>query len=234
MSMSHSISTSSTISTTPANIPASSSCLEFFQLIEPEPVFPPQYECISLPSKPRATWPSELEGQETLPSYTPTVYKMLSLQRKLEWITPYELSPNRQWKHVILELNSTQLNVYGNDRQLAPIYANSGAINLTKPDQFKSRLTNDFDLRQRCFYKERGLLSKDNLVRSYSLQYGRIGIALDYKKRKNVVRLRLETEQFLLEFPTTQSMIEWYCCIGLGIDNALDLNRREMPKYWIY
>ncbi|GME99095.1 unnamed protein product [Ambrosiozyma monospora] len=27
------------------------------------------------------------------------------------------------------------------------------------------------------------------------------------------------------------SMIEWYCCIGLGIDNALDLNRREMPKY---
>ncbi|ODV97349.1 hypothetical protein PACTADRAFT_29775, partial [Pachysolen tannophilus NRRL Y-2460] len=72
---------------------------------------------------------------------------------------------------------------------------------------------------------------KAHLLKSYSLQHAKIGIAQDYKKWKYTLRLRCETEQFLIQFPTAQSMIEWNLALCLGRDNALDLARRSMPHY---
>ncbi|KAG7758944.1 hypothetical protein KL911_000081 [Ogataea haglerorum] len=194
--------------------------------LEPTPVFPPSYSTLA-PGKPKPVYSNPDEGHEPLPDYLPTVYKITTLSRKLEWISPYELAPQRQWRSVIVELNSTQLNIYNRDAAPRP----AGCVSADDERLYKSRLTTSHDLRDKALFAQQGLLAPDNLVRSYSLQYAKVGIATDYKKKKHTLRLRAETEQFLLEFPTVESMIEWYCCLNLGIDNSLDLTRREMPKY---
>lgn len=69
------------------------------------------------------------------------------------------------------------------------------------------------------------------LVRSYSLQHAKLGLASDYTKRSNVLRLRLENEQLLILFGTPKEMIQWNLGISLGRDLSLDLIDREMPRY---
>lgn len=94
-----------------------------------------------------------------------------------------------------------------------------------------SNYTTKTDLQALKTFKRLHILDSTNIVRSYSLQYGKVGLAIDYKKKQFVLRLRLECEQFMLEFPSSESIIEWYNAITLGIDNSLDLTRREFPKY---
>ncbi|KAH3663204.1 hypothetical protein OGATHE_004780 [Ogataea polymorpha] len=200
--------------------------MDALTFLEPTPVFPPSYSTL-VPGKPKPVYANPDEGYELLPDYLPTVYKIATLSRKLEWISPYELAPQRQWRSVIVELNSTQLNIYNRDAAARP----AGCLSADNEKLYKSRLTTSRDLRDKASFAQQGLLVPENLVRSYSLQYAKVGIATDYKKKKHTLRLRVETEQFLLEFPTVESMIEWYCCLNLGIDNSLDLTRREMPKY---
>ena len=50
--------------------------------------------------------------------------------------------------------------------------------------------------------------SKD-LQRKYSLQHAESGLASDYIKRKNVIRVRMEGEQFLLQARDVPAVIEW-------------------------
>lgn len=97
--------------------------------------------------------------------------------------------------------------------------------------QYTSTYTTKTDLQALKTFKGLHLLDSTNIIRSYSLQYGKVGLAIDYKKKHFVLRLRLECEQFMLEFPCSEAIIEWYNAITLGIDNALELNRRELPKF---
>lgn len=98
-------------------------------------------------------------------------------------------------------------------------------------DNFRSVMTTKTDLKALKFFKSIKALESTKIVRSFTLQYGKIGLAIDYKKKSDVFRGRFETEQFLLKFPSTEAMVEWYNAINLGIDTALDLSRREMPTY---
>lgn len=50
---------------------------------------------------------------------------------------------------------------------------------------------------------------KSDLVRAYTLQHAESGLGNDYLKRKNVVRVRLEGEQFLLQAPNVPAVVEW-------------------------
>lgn len=69
------------------------------------------------------------------------------------------------------------------------------------------------------------------LIRSYSLQHARIGLATDYTKKTNVLRLRLESEQFLLNFASVEDLIDWNLGLSIGRDVAMDLTDREAPRY---
>lgn len=51
--------------------------------------------------------------------------------------------------------------------------------------------------------------SKGDLIRAYTLQYAESGLGNDYVKRKNVIRVRLEGEQFLLQAADVPSVVEW-------------------------
>ncbi|AET40762.1 uncharacterized protein Ecym_6387 [Eremothecium cymbalariae DBVPG len=74
-------------------------------------------------------------------------------------------------------------------------------------------------------------LSKDKLYKSYSLQFATFGIPMDYKKKSYVLRMRCQTNQFLLNFAYVDDMIMWNVLLSVGIGVALDLDQREMPSY---
>lgn len=51
--------------------------------------------------------------------------------------------------------------------------------------------------------------SPKDLIKGYTLQNAESGLASDYSKRKNVIRVRMEGEQFLLQAQDVASVIDW-------------------------
>ncbi|KAF9443806.1 hypothetical protein P691DRAFT_678777 [Macrolepiota fuliginosa MF-IS2] len=70
----------------------------------------------------------------------------------------------------------------------------------------------------------------DDLIHVYSLQNAESGIGNDYFKRKNVIRLRLEGEQFLLQARDVTGVVEWIEALQAAANIALDLDERPMPR----
>lgn len=68
------------------------------------------------------------------------------------------------------------------------------------------------------------------LLRTYTLQYAEVGTAVDYTKRQHISRVRAEVEQFLLEASSPQDHISWVNSLQTGIDLALPLEERDLPK----
>ncbi|OBZ67439.1 hypothetical protein A0H81_12603 [Grifola frondosa] len=69
-----------------------------------------------------------------------------------------------------------------------------------------------------------------DLMRAYTLQNAESGLASDYTKRKNVVRVRMEGEQFLLQAQDVAAVIDWIEGIQAATAVAPDLDERPMPK----
>ncbi|KAF9225990.1 hypothetical protein BS17DRAFT_879220 [Gyrodon lividus] len=72
--------------------------------------------------------------------------------------------------------------------------------------------------------------SKSDLIRAYTLQHAESGLGNDYLKRKNVIRVRLEGEQFLLQAHDVPAVVEWIEGIHAGTGISLDLDQRPMPR----
>ncbi|KAG1745292.1 hypothetical protein EDB19DRAFT_1632351 [Suillus lakei] len=71
---------------------------------------------------------------------------------------------------------------------------------------------------------------KGDMIRAYTLQNAESGLGNDYLKRKNVIRVRLEGEQFLLQAADVPSVVEWIEGFHAGTNISLDLDHRVMPK----
>ncbi|CDK26966.1 unnamed protein product [Kuraishia capsulata CBS 1993] len=211
--------------------------------LQSSPQTPPSY--LSLPPGGCPHYPvfaNPREGNESLPSYSPTVYKLAILPRKQEWLSPYEAAPQRQWKDVIVELNSTQLNIYAvepsdpkDTKKSKPLMGeespSSDYKSCKRYSVYNSAFTGEVDLQNLLNFKSNHMVGTATLLKPYSLQHAKLGVAVDYKKRKHTLRLRCETEQFLLQFGGIQEMVDWYFSLAIGIDNSLDLSAREMPRY---
>ncbi|CCE64633.1 hypothetical protein TPHA_0I01270 [Tetrapisispora phaffii CBS 4417] len=224
---------------------------EFIYLIDPVPVHTPDYTSVfpyqvsKLSQNPIY---ERVVKNESLPPYKHTIYKYTVVSVKQEFATPYEPSLNRNWVNLIVELNSTQLNFYSIEESL------TSSIKSYSSNVFE---TNDFRLNSNAkfhnFFKKTKTymlddvetkkilkkikknpskyLNNSNMVTSFSLQFGKVGIPKDYKKRSHALRLRLETQQFLIKFPTIDDLIYWANYIHMGICISLDLDLRELPKY---
>jgi hypothetical protein len=68
------------------------------------------------------------------------------------------------------------------------------------------------------------------LLRQYTLQKAESGVAVDYHKRPNVIRIRLEGEQFLLQTVNVEQVVEWIEGFQSAADISLDLDERIMPR----
>ena len=51
--------------------------------------------------------------------------------------------------------------------------------------------------------------SGNALIKQYSLQNAESGLAADYVKKKNVVRVRAGGEQFLLQTESAKEVVDW-------------------------
>lgn len=71
----------------------------------------------------------------------------------------------------------------------------------------------------------------DNPYREYTLQYAEAGIASDYVKKKYVLRVRAEGEQFLMQCSNEEERDAWVEALQAGSSIALALEDRNMPKY---
>ncbi|KAF8310944.1 hypothetical protein DL93DRAFT_2029494, partial [Clavulina sp. PMI_390] len=68
------------------------------------------------------------------------------------------------------------------------------------------------------------------LVRKYSLQHAESGLGSDYLKRRNVMRVRAEGEQFLLQAESVMGVVNWIEAFQAATNVALDLDERPMPR----
>jgi len=70
-----------------------------------------------------------------------------------------------------------------------------------------------------------------NPHREYTLQYAEAGIAADYVKKKFVLRIRAEGEQFLMQCSNEEDRDAWVEAVQAGSSIALALEDRSMPKH---
>lgn len=244
---------------------------DYLLFLEPFPVSAPPYSLLAPGGCPR--FPIEVPAAgptESLPAYLPSIYKIGLLSRKIEWLSPFEPSPSRLWKLIVVELNSTQLNFYyvppGMEAHLASVQSASllsegslNALECSDVQNMRSGFTTTSDL---LFYKSclrlgildslgpctlssassifdedqspirsKGLKKCARLIRSFSLQHARVGLASDYLKKPNVLRIRVESEQILLHFGSTKELVEWHFSLSMGRDLSLDLEDRQVPRY---
>ena len=71
---------------------------------------------------------------------------------------------------------------------------------------------------------------QNQLVKQYTLQRAESGLAADYLKRRNVVRVRAEGEQFLLQTEGAKEVVHWIEAFQAATNVSLDLDERPMPK----
>lgn len=69
-----------------------------------------------------------------------------------------------------------------------------------------------------------------DLIRTFTLQGAESGLGSDYVKRKNVIRVRMEGEQFLLQAPDVVTVVDWIEGLQAATNIALDLDERPMPR----
>lgn len=73
--------------------------------------------------------------------------------------------------------------------------------------------------------------SENRCIRHYTLQGAESGLAADYLKRRHVVRVRAEGEQFLIQCKDDRAVIDWIEALQAATNTALDLDVRPLPKF---
>lgn len=74
------------------------------------------------------------------------------------------------------------------------------------------------------------LPEEQNLLHSYALHHAESGLGTDYVKRQNVIRIRMEGQQFLLQAPDVASVVDWIEGFQAAANISQDLDERPMPK----
>ncbi|CAN3374541.1 hypothetical protein DIRU0_D19614 [Diutina rugosa] len=230
--------------------------------------------------------PAYSPPQEQLPAYSPTVqyYSMALIQE--EFTTPVHMACNQRWQPMMVELNSTQLNLYslGCDKKLRQTIVDSyKEVNSLKEMMEEMKLTmgtpkigklfkslntskqvdissiyDDIRDNRMLFegsdsqahfsaIKQRYQLKLENSYTLHELQVGeamsmnQLASAMHKKemrplrletllKYKNVLRLRVECSQLLMQLWSFHGVVAWYRLLVLGKDLAAPIESRELTR----
>ncbi|KAI0087385.1 hypothetical protein BDY19DRAFT_955503 [Irpex rosettiformis] len=126
------------------------------------------------------------------------------------------------------ELSSSR-SINGNIRNSSSLAPTSTSSNSSPSSPLPPATSHFSHLSQHTIVLDQQPDPKD-LVRQYSMQNAESGLASDYLKRKNVIRVRMEGEQFLLQARDVPAVIDWIEGIQAATNIALDLDERPMPK----
>ncbi|KAL7276080.1 hypothetical protein RUND412_000927 [Rhizina undulata] len=181
---------------------------------EIHPNSPPTYDDaiqhVSLPFSRFKVLPREEEGREELPAYSCSLHREAVFYRKMELSSPFDRAGKRRWRKVYVVLHGTLLNIHKLRRM--PFFGSA------KRKQ-----------RERAGLPLEYLPGK--LIKSYTLQLAEVGVAADYKKKHYVIRLRAQTEQFLLNCKELESFLDWLEAISAAVDLSPSLEERSLPRY---
>ncbi|KAG6016371.1 hypothetical protein E4U41_004449 [Claviceps citrina] len=146
---------------------------------------------------------------ESLPNYQTSVHLEGVFSKKHEIENTTKRAEDRQWHTVFVSLNGTALNVYSVKKDWGWGRSRDGpAVCPDNPPWVR----------------------KSRLEKSYSLLHADAGIAADYSKRRYVIRIRAETDQFLLSCIELTTLVKWLECLFSAIDVAAPIDDRDFPR----
>lgn len=145
--------------------------------------------------------PREEEGRESLPDYDCSIQCEGYLVRKMEYISPGVMAKDRSWTRVYVVINGTSCKLFRSE----PVVPSSVSAST-------SALSS-------C------------VMRHYSLQKAESGLAADYHKRRNVIRVRMEGEQMLFQAVDDAACVAWIETFQAATNIAPPLDERYMPKF---
>ncbi|ODA80091.1 hypothetical protein RJ55_03049 [Drechmeria coniospora] len=149
------------------------------------------------------------EGPEPLPDYWSAVSIEGVFAKKHEIEHTIKRAEDRHWHDVFVSLNGTALNVYNAKKDWGWGKTRDGpTISPDNPPWVR----------------------KSKLEKSYSLLHADAGIAADYDKRRYVIRIRAETDQFLLSCIELSTFVKWLECLFAAIDVAAPIDDRDFPR----
>ncbi|GAA5978136.1 hypothetical protein JCM11641_006635 [Rhodosporidiobolus odoratus] len=208
--------------------------------------------------RPQVIQPREEEGNEGLPGYTCSIHIEGYMPRKMEFTSPGVQAKDRAWKRQYVVLHGTSIKVYRSDLRTHPIageedwsvipvdiagndgppplHFHEGEYGVAPKDgEPRSKFPisiSDVKVKAKLRIVEGSAAAMNNsLVRHYSLQNAESGLAADYIKRKHVVRVRAEGEQFLLQAKDDRGVIDMIEALQAATNVALDLDARPLPKF---
>jgi hypothetical protein len=168
--------------------------------------------------------PREEEGLEPLPTYSCAVHIEGYMPRKMEFVAPGVQAANRAWKRQYIVIHGTSIRAYRWDPRTHPVpgeepivddeggtggggvHFHHGTYGADQGGQHHHSALRDPSAH---LHNLAAAHSTNQLVRHYSLQGAESGLAADYLKRKHVVRVRAEGEQFLLQAKDDRAVIDW-------------------------
>ncbi|KAI9313168.1 hypothetical protein BX666DRAFT_1980349 [Dichotomocladium elegans] len=145
--------------------------------------------------------PREEEGNEVLPPYECTVYKMGYLLAKCEMEGPGRMSHRRSWRKYYIEVWGTILRIYSSD-----------------PNQKGSRLM--WQKQKNGPLKEFSLAGAEA---KRAIDYN--------KRPHVLRLSLMDGPQMLLRLPSKVEMISWIEHLQAAINISLDLEYRQMPRF---
>ncbi|KAK0711448.1 hypothetical protein B0H67DRAFT_492975 [Lasiosphaeris hirsuta] len=153
----------------------------------------------------------DMPTEEALPGYSCDLHMEGVFMRKMEIEDTIKRAEVRNWQMVYVELHGTALNIYNVKKERgwwSTKQYDGPDISPDSPPWVK----------------------KSTLERSYSLLHADAGIAADYRKRRYVIRLRVETDQFLLSCVELSTFVHSLDRIFAAIDVAAPLDERDFPR----
>ncbi|KAK0722802.1 hypothetical protein B0T26DRAFT_739917 [Lasiosphaeria miniovina] len=180
------------------------------------PTEPPSYESAmraALAAQRRAAAAEEgpFKGVpvDVLPQYSCDLHMEGVFMRKMEIEDTIKRAEYRNWQMVYVVLHGTALNIYQVKKERGWWSKDDGPdISPDNPPWVK----------------------RSTLEKSYSLLHADAGIAADYRKRRYVIRMRVETDQFLLSCVELGNYVKWLECIFAAIDVAAPIDERDFPR----
>jgi len=172
---------------------------------------PPSYDASGQPSHFHSVkfkiHPREDEGREQLPAYSCSISLQSVFMKKMELESAVHKAHDRNWYKVFVTLQGTALKLYK---------TKSTRMHIKEGPKATADLPS-------C-------LKRGDLLRSYNLQHADVGIAADYAKRRHVIRVRAEADQFLLSCIEIQTFLLWLESLCAAIDVAPPLDDRKIPE----
>ncbi|KAK2009811.1 PH domain-containing protein [Colletotrichum eremochloae] len=174
------------------------------------PSQPPPYERDATPRRPLASNNNTQHGPgERLPCYSCDIELEGVWVKKMEIENTTKRAEDRNWHTTFVQLRGTALNFYNVKKDWGWGRTRDGpTISPDSPPWVR----------------------KASLDKAYSLQHADVGIAADYKKRRYVIRVRAETDQFLLSCIELSTMVKWLEALFAAIDVAAPIDDRDYPR----